>query len=145
MSKAVIIRKTGGLDALTMEDREVGMPGKAKFVRNTHIGLNFIDVYFRDGLYPGELPFVLGPRARARSPTSAGVDGFKVGDRGAHRCLRRRAPDPADKAVLLPGASATRPPPPLLKGMTVQYLLKQSYPIQPGQTCLFHSPPAGSA
>ena len=149
MSKAVIIRKTGGLEALTMEDRDVGMPGEGEIrVRNTHIGLNFIDVYFRDGLYPGELPFVLGSESAGEiTDVGPGVDGFKVGDRVASLAPGAYAEErliPAEKAMLLPeGVSNEAAAASLLKGMTVRYLLKQSYAIQPGQTCLFHSAAGG--
>ena len=117
MSKAVIIRKTGGLEALTMEDREVGMPGEGEIrVRNTHIGLNFIDVYFRDGLYPGELPFVLGSESTGEiTDVGPGVDGFKVGDRVGSLAPGAYAEErliPQTRPCCCPRASATRPPPP---------------------------------
>ena len=71
MSKAVVIHKTGGREVLTIEDREVGMPGPGQLrIRNTHIGLNYIDVYFREGLYGTDTPFVPAQRARAISPIS---------------------------------------------------------------------------
>lgn len=149
VSKAIIIRKTGGLEALRIEDRDVGKPGEGEIrIRNTHIGLNFIDIYFRNGLYPSELPFVPGSESVGEiTDIGPGVNGFKVGDRVASLAPGAYAEErliPADKTVLLPDdisneAAAAA----LLKGMTVQYLLKQSYAIQPGQTCLFHSAAGG--
>ena len=86
MSKAVVIHKTGGLEALTIEDREVGMPGPGELrIRNTHIGLNYIDVYFREGLYGTDTPFVLGSEGAGHvTDVGEGVNGFKVGDRVAY-------------------------------------------------------------
>ncbi|MAV46507.1 MAG: quinone oxidoreductase [Alphaproteobacteria bacterium TMED89] len=149
MSKAVVIHQTGGREVLTIEDREVGMPGPGQLrIRNTHIGLNYIDVYFREGLYGTDTPFVPGAEGAGYiTDIGEGVKGFKVGDRvatvvnGAY-CEERLVE--ADKAVILPeevsneAAAAI-----MLKGMTVQYLFKQSYAIQPGQSCLFHAAAGG--
>ena len=149
MSKAVVIHKTGGLEALTIEEREVGMPGPGELrVRNTHIGLNFIDVYFREGLYGSETPFVLGQEGAGHvTDIGEGVTGFKVGDRVAYVNAGAYAEErliDASKVVVLPdGVSNETAAAIMLKGMTVQYLFKQSYAIQPGQTCLFHAAAGG--
>ena len=149
MSKAVIIRQTGGLEALTIEDLDVGMPGPGELrIRNTHIGLNYIDVYFREGLYGTDTPFVLGAEGAGHvTDVGEGVTGFKVGDRVAYvnngAYAEERLID-ADKVVVLPdGVSNEDAAAIMLKGMTVQYLFKQSYAIQPGQTCLFHAAAGG--
>ena len=149
MSKAVVIHKTGGLEALTIENREVGMPGPGELrIQNTHIGLNYIDVYFREGLYGTETPFVLGSEGAGHvTDVGEGVNGFKVGDRVAYvnngAYAEERLID-ATKVVVLPdGVSNEAAAAIMLKGMTVQYLFKQSYAIQPGQTCLFHAAAGG--
>jgi len=150
MSKAVIIHKTGGLEALTIEDREVGMPAEGEIrIQQTHIGLNFIDVYFREGIYGTDTPFVLGAEAAGHvTDVGSGVNGIKVGDRVAYvttggAYAEERLLD-ASKAVVLPeGVSNEAAAAIMLKGMTVQYLFKQSYAIQPGQKCLFHAAAGG--
>lgn len=149
MSKAVVIHKTGGPEVLTFEDREVGKPGEGELrIRNTHIGLNFIDVYFREGVYATETPFVPGAEGAGEvTDVGPGVDGFKVGDRVAYvnngAYAEERLID-ASKVVVLPeGVSNEAAAAMMLKGMTVQYLFKQSYAIQPGQHCLFHAAAGG--
>ena len=149
MSKAVVIHKTGGLEALTIEERDVGAPGPGQIkIRNSHIGLNFIDVYFRDGLYPATPPFVPGMEGAGEiMEVGEGVEGMKVGDRVAYMAAGAYAEEvlmPADKSVVLPeGISNETAAAIMLKGMTVQYLLHSSYPIKSGETCLFHAAAGG--
>ena len=129
MSKAVVIHKTGGPEVLTFEDREVGKPGEGELrIRNTHIGLNFIDVYFREGVYATETPFVPGAEGAGEvTDIGPGVNGFKVGDRVAYVNNGAYAEErliEASKVVVLP------------EGVSNEA-------IQPGQYCLFHAAAGG--
>ena len=150
-AKAIRFTRTGGPEVLDYVDVEVGDPGPGEArVRNHAIGVNFIDIYFRQGLYPLDLPGGLGQEgAGVVEAVGEGVTHVKPGDRvayaarpnGAYSQLRVM---PADVLVRLPddmsfetGAAM------LLQGMTVQYLLKQTYAVQPGDTILFHAAAGG--
>jgi len=150
-AKAIRLTRTGGPEVLDYVDVEVGDPGPGEArVRNHAIGVNFIDIYFRLGLYPLDLPGGLGQEgAGVVEAVGEGVTHVKPGDRvayaarpnGAYSQLRVM---PADVLVRLPddmsfetGAAM------LLQGMTVQYLLKQTYAVQPGDTILFHAAAGG--
>ncbi|MBW8897773.1 MAG: quinone oxidoreductase [Massilia sp.] len=150
-AKAIRFTRTGGPEVLDYVDVEVGDPGPGEArVRNHAIGVNFIDIYFRSGLYPLDLPSGLGQEAAGVvEAVGEGVTHVKPGDRvayaarpnGAYSQLRVM---PADVLVHLPdeisfetGAAM------LLQGMTVQYLLKQTYAVQPGDTILFHAAAGG--
>jgi NADPH2:quinone reductase len=151
MAKAIRFARTGGPEVLEYADVEVGDPGPGEArVRNHAIGVNFIDVYFRTGLYPLQLPSGLGQEgAGVVEAVGPGVTHVKPGDRvayaarpnGSYSQLRVM---PADILVRLPdaisfetGAAA------MLQGLTVQYLLKQTYAVQPGETILFHAAAGG--
>ncbi len=151
MPKAIRIEKTGGPEVMKLVDVEVGPPGPGEAqVRNHAIGLNYIDVYFRTGLYPMPLPAGIGLEgAGVVTAVGAGVQNVKVGDRvaycdrppGSYSELRNM---PAAPLVKLPksigfdtGAAM------MLKGLTVQYLFRRTYKLQRGQTILFHAAAGG--
>jgi len=151
MPKAIRINKTGGPEVMEYVDVAVGAPGPGEAqVRHAAIGLNFIDVYFRTGLYPQSLPAGLGGEgAGTVEAVGAGVTHLQPGDRvayaargtGAYAELRNL---PADVLVKLPDAigfdtAAAM----MLKGLTAQYLLRLTYPLQAGQTILFHAAAGG--
>ena len=152
MSKAIRIEKAGGPEVMHYVDVEVGKPGPGEVqVRNRACGINYIDVYFRTGLYPMPLPGGLGMEG-AGDVVAVGpkVTEFKVGDRvvysggaapGAYAELRNM---PQAALVKLPksisyetGAAM------MLKGLTVQYLFRRTYRLQKGQTILFHAAAGG--
>lgn len=152
MAKAIRIHELGGPDVLRWEDVEPGQPGQGQaLVRQAAVGLNFIDVYFRKGLYPSpELPFVPGMEAAGTvEAVGPGVMDLNVGDRvaygvgamGAYADVRLA---PADRLVRIPGgiddqtAAAM-----MLKGMTAEYLLRRAYKVQPGDTILFQAAAGG--
>jgi len=151
MAKAIRFARTGGPEVLEYVDVEVGDPGPGEArVRNHAIGVNFIDVYFRTGLYPLQLPSGLGQEgAGVVEAVGPGVTHVKPGDRVAYAARPNGSYSelrimPADILVRLPdaisfetGAAA------MLQGLTVQYLLKQTYAVQPGETILFHAAAGG--
>ncbi len=151
MAKAIRLTRTGGPEVLEYVDVEVGEPGPGEArVRQHAIGLNFIDVYFRTGLYPMPLPFGLGQEgAGVVEAVGEGVTHVRPGDRvayagrpnGAYSALRVM---PADILVKLPDAidfetAAAM----MLQGLTVQYLFNGTYKLQQGQTILFHAAAGG--
>ena len=151
MSKAIRFHQTGGPEVLMFEDIMVGDPGPDEArIRHMACGLNFIDIYQRNGLYPVPLPSVAGNEA-AGVVESVGknVDWLKPGDRVAYGggpigayCQQRIIR--ADRLCRLPDdigfeqAAAM-----MLKGMTVQYLIRQTYAVQAGDTVLFHAAAGG--
>jgi len=150
-AKAIRFARTGGPEVLEYVDVEVGDPGPGEArVRNHAIGVNFIDTYFRSGLYPLALPNGLGQEAAGVvEAVGEGVTHVKPGDRvayaarpnGAYSQLRVM---PADILVHLPDAiSFETGAAMMLQGLTVQYLLKQTYAVQPGETILFHAAAGG--
>jgi NADPH2:quinone reductase len=150
-AKAIRFARTGGPEVLEYVDVEVGDPGPGEArVRNHAIGVNFIDTYFRSGLYPLDLPNGLGQEAAGVvEAVGEGVTHVKPGDRvayaarpnGAYSQLRLM---PADVLVHLPDAiSFETGAAMMLQGLTVQYLLKQTYAVQPGETILFHAAAGG--
>jgi NADPH2:quinone reductase len=152
MSKAIRIHQYGGPEALRWEDVDVGDPGPGQIrIRHGAVGLNYIDVYHRTGLYPlPSLPWILGMEGAGRvEAVGAGVTGFKVGDRvayasppvGAYAEVRLMA---ADRVVILPEAIDDRTAAAMmLQGMTAQYLLRRTYPVQPGDVILLHAAAGG--
>ncbi|CAM6112797.1 unnamed protein product [Calypogeia fissa] len=132
--KAIKVNQVGGPEALSWEDIEVGEPGEGQVrIRHTAIGLNFIDVYFRTGVYKSAVPFIPGMEAAGVvTAVGPGLTGRKVGDRVAYAgvmgayCEERLIS--ADKLVPLPSsvddvtAAAV-----LLKGMTAQFLLRRCF------------------
>ncbi len=148
--KAIQVQKTGGPEALTLVDLPVPKPKPNEaVVKISAIGVNFIDVYFREGRYPAPLPFVDGQEA-AGSVTEVGseVNSLKPGDRvaytGALGAYAEYAAVPADRLVRVPDkitdqqAAAA-----MLQGMTAHYLIKTTYPLKRGETALVHAAAGG--
>jgi NADPH2:quinone reductase len=151
MPKAIRFHKAGGPEVLVWEDVEVGDPGQGQIrVRNHAVGLNFVDVYQRSGLYPLPLPSGTGSEAAGVvEAVGAGVTELKAGDRvayasaplGAYAEVRLY---PADRAVKIPdGISFETAAAMMLKGMTAQYLIKRTFKVQPGMTVLWHAAAGG--
>ncbi|HJO88585.1 MAG: quinone oxidoreductase [Alphaproteobacteria bacterium] len=152
MSKAVRIHETGGPEVLKWEDVETEGPGSGEaLVRHTAVGLNYIDVYHRSGLYPlPALPAVIGMEgAGIVEAVSEGVEKVAVGDRVAYA-----APPPgayaekrlisADRLVAVPeGIDDVTAAAMMLKGMTAQYLLRCTHPVKSGETILVHAAAGG--
>ena len=150
MPYAIRIHETGGPEALRWEEVEVGKPGPGEVrVRNTAIGLNFVDAYYRNGLYPIALPAVLG-REGAGVVEAVGpkVKEFKPGDRVAYvdptgsyaEVLLR----PAERLVKIPAGISDRiAAAMMLKGMTAQFLLRRTYRVKKGDTILVHAAAGG--
>ncbi len=152
MPKAIRIYETGGRDVLRFEDFDPGQPGSGEaLVRHEAVGLNFIDVYHRTGLYPvPSLPAVLGLEgAGVVEEIGDGVGEVAPGDRvayagvpiGAYAEIRRI---PADRLVRLPDGISTRQAAAImLQGMTARYLLRGCYKVSEGDTILFHAAAGG--
>ncbi|MDX3907594.1 MAG: quinone oxidoreductase [Pigmentiphaga sp.] len=151
MSKAIRIEQYGGPEVLKLVDVEVPPPGPGEVrIRQYAVGLNFIDIYFRTGLYPASLPAVLGfEAAGVVDAVGPRVKHLKVGDRvaygqsplGAYAELRNM---PAFQVVKLPdGISFEDAAAIMLKGLTVQYLFRQTYRLQGHETILFHAAAGG--
>jgi NADPH2:quinone reductase len=152
VTHAIRIHELGGADALRWEAVEVGAPGPGELrIRHTAVGVNYIDVYFRTGLYTGpELPFVPGMEAAGVvEAVGDGVADFAPGDRVAYASAplgsyAERRLMPAERVVALPDSVDERTAAAMmLKGMTAQYLLKQTHPVQAGETILFHAAAGG--
>lgn len=151
MTKAIRFTETGGPEVLKWVDVEVGEPGPGE-IRVTHhaVGLNYIDVYFRTGLYPQPLPAGLGMEAAGVvDAVGAGVDFLKVGDRVAYAT---RPPGAYAQARVMSAAGVVRLPDALsfetgaammLQGMTAQYLLRRTYRVKAGDTILIHAAAGG--
>lgn len=152
MAKAIRVHEHGGPEVLRYEDHDAGKPGKGEaLIRHTAIGLNFLDTYFRSGLYPAPagLPLIPGNEAAGEVlEVGEGVDWVKPGDRvayvgglGAYAQERVIA---ADRLVKVPdGISDEDAAGMMLKGMTAEYLLLRTYPVKPGDTVLYHAAAGG--
>lgn len=152
MTRAILVRELGGPGVLEWGAVELGEPGPGEaVVRHAAIGLNFIDVYFRNGTYPGPAcPFVPGTEAAGTvEAVGPGVEDVAVGDRVAYACRPLGAYSearvvPADRLVRLPdGIEFEQAAALMLKGMTAQYLLRRSYPVRAGETILVHAAAGG--
>ena len=150
MPHAVRIYETGGPENLRWEEVEVGdpEPGQVR-VRNTAIGLNFVDTYQRGGLYPMALPVTLGSEgAGVVEAVGRRVKDLKVGDRvgyagpiGAYAEVLLR---PADRMVKIPaGVDDRTVAAMMLKGLTAQYLIRRTYRVKKGDTILMHAAAGG--
>ncbi len=151
MSKAIVIEQTGDSSVMQYKEVSIGKPKKGELtVRATAIGVNFIDIYQRTGLYPVPLPFTPGGEVcGVVEAVGAGVTNFKVGDRVAcgtagTGCYAEKINIDAGKLVKVPKqisdevAAAM-----MLKGMTVQYLIRQIYKVKKGDTILVHAAAGG--
>lgn len=151
MTKAIRIHETGGPEVLCWEDVEVGHPGAGQVrLRHTAIGLNYIDTYQRSGLYPLELPLTLGMEAAGIvEALGDGVEGLAIGDHVAYASppLGSYAEErlmPADRVVKVPaGIDDRQAAAMMLQGMTVEYLLRRTYPVRAGETILVHAAAGG--
>lgn len=150
MVKAIRIHKTGGPEVLQYEDIEVAAPGPGEIqIRHRAIGVNYIDIYFRTGMYPAPTPFIPGNEGAGDViAVGKGCKEFKVGDRVAYAgalgsyCEVRNIPETA--VVKLPksvsyevGAGM------MLKGLTAQFLLRKTYRVKAGDTILVHAAAGG--
>lgn len=152
MSKTILIHENGGPEKMQLHDVEVGMPGPGQVkIRHTAIGLNFIDVYTRSGLYPTPMPHAVG-REAAGVIVAVGpkVKGFKKGDRVAYcgvlgaYCQERLMG--VDQLVHVPrGVSDEQAAAIMLKGMTTEYLVDRTAKawLKKGDTILFHAAAGG--
>ena len=152
MTKAIRFHETGAANVLRYEDVEIGKPKRGEVrVRHAAIGLNFIDVYVRTGLYPNaSLPSGIGFEGAGEiTALGRGVKGFRVGDRVAYGdgplgAYAEERLIPADRLVKIPAqidvqtAAAI-----MLKGMTAQYLLRRSYRVKKDDIILFHAAAGG--
>ena len=151
MPHAIRIHATGGPDVLKFEEVAVGAPGPGEArVRHTVIGLNYIDTYHRSGLYKLPLPAGIGLEAAGVvDAVGPGVDYLKAGDRvaycgGGPGSYSTERVMPADKLVPIPAGIADETAATLmLKGLTVQYLFRQTFRLQGGETILFHAAAGG--
>ena len=151
MPQAIQIHETGGPEVMLLEEVAVGEPGPGEArIRHTAVGLNYIDVYFRMGLYPSP-PFPFTPGMEGAGEVLAvgeGVTDLAVGDRVAYAgSLGAYAEERiivADRLVRTPDSvSDVAAASMMLQGLTVQYLLKSSYPVKAGDTILFHAAAGG--
>jgi len=148
--KAIQVQKTGGPEALTLVDLPIPKPkANEAVVKIAAIGMNFIDVYFREGRYPAPLPFVDGQEASGTvSEIGSEVTTVKPGDRVAYTgvigAYAEYAAVPADRLVRVPDkitdqqAAAA-----MLQGMTAHYLVNSTYPLKKGETALIHAAAGG--
>lgn len=153
MATKIIIRAFGGPDVLEVGEGDVAAPGPGEIrLRHTAIGLNYIDTYFRTGLYPPPtgLPFTPGLEAAGVvEAVGEGVENLAVGQRVAYGTgpLGAYASErliPAAKVIAIPDSIGDETAAAMmLKGMTAQYLLRQTYAVQSGDTILFHAAAGG--
>jgi NADPH2:quinone reductase len=152
MVAAVRVHKVGGPEVLTYEEIEVGGPGQGQIrVKQHACGVNFIDTYFRMGMYPapGGLPFVVGNEAAGEVvAVGPGVAAFAPGDRVAYvaalGCYSAERVVAADRAVKLPASiSYEQAAAVMLKGMTAEYLLRRTFKVEKGMNVLVHAAAGG--
>ncbi|OYQ35183.1 quinone oxidoreductase [Niveispirillum lacus] len=151
MTHAITVEQTGGPDMLRWQTVNLPQPGPGQaLIRHTAIGLNFIDIYYRTGLYPAPLPFTPGMEgAGIVEAVGEGVTDIQPGDRVGYGqsplgAYAQRRLIPADKLIRLPDwigdevAAAL-----LLQGLTAQYLVRQTFPVNPGHIVLIHAAAGG--
>lgn len=150
MTRAIRIHQPGGPEAMVIEDIELPPPGRGEVrVRNHAIGLNFIDIYFRTGLYPTPLPFTPGNEGSGQIlALGKGVTDWKIGDRVAYvstlgsyaeeRNIEAKALIKLPKSITYETGAAM-----MLKGLTAQYLLRRTFRVKKGDTMLVHAAAGG--
>lgn len=150
MVQAVRIYKAGGPEVMQLEALELSAPGPGMVtVANRAIGLNFIDTYHRSGLYPLALPTGIGLEGAGEVQAVGEGAGLKVGDRVAYcsaglGAYAQAINLPASRLVKIPeGIDYEQAAACLLKGQTTEYLIQRTYPLQAGETCLFHAAAGG--
>ena len=148
--KAIRVHSPGGPEALRYEDVPQPSPAAGQvLVKVEAVGVNYIDVYQRTGLYKVATPFTLGQEAAGVvTAVGSGVTDPKVGDRVAYTSIlgayAEYAVVPADRVVVLPdGVTARQAAAALLQGMTAHYLACTTYPLKAGDTCLVHAAAGG--
>jgi NADPH2:quinone reductase len=148
--KAIVVRQHGGPEVLSWEDVEVGAPGPGEArIRHGAVGLNFVDVYFRTGLYKAAPPFIPGSEgAGTVVAVGSGVTHVRPGDRvtysGQMGAYAEERLIPADRLIVLPEAIDFRTAAGMtLKGLTAQYLLRRTFSVEKGHTILFHAAAGG--
>ncbi|AOI58105.1 quinone oxidoreductase [Burkholderia diffusa] len=151
MPKAIRYDQPGGPDVMKWVDVEVGEPKAGEVrIRQHAVGLNYIDVYFRTGLYPQPLPGGLGMEAAGEvTAVGDGVTALKAGDRVAYvgqppGAYAQERVMPAERLVKLPdGISYDDAASVMLQGLTAHYLLRRTYPVKAGDTILIHAAAGG--
>ncbi|MEO6793481.1 MAG: alcohol dehydrogenase catalytic domain-containing protein, partial [Mycobacterium sp.] len=147
---AVEVAATGGPEVLSYVDRPQPSPATGEvLIRTEAVGVNYLDTYFRSGIYPAELPFVVGSEAAGTvAQVGAGVTTLGVGDRvvtaAATGAYAQYCTAPASLVAPIPtGVDSDVAAAALLKGMTAHYLIKSVYPVQRGDTVLLHAGAGG--
>jgi NADPH2:quinone reductase len=150
MTMAIRFHEHGGADVLRWEEITVGAPGPGEVrVRQSAVGVNFVDVYQRNGLYPVPLPAIVGNEAAGIvEAVGEGVADIAPGDRVAYAAVPGAGAEArnlaADRLVKLPdGIPFEQAAAMMLKGLTVQYLVRRTYKVQRGDTVLFHAAAGG--
>lgn len=151
MAKAIRFHEKGGPEVLRLEDVTVGDPGPGEArVRHAAVGVNYVDTYVRTGLYPAPLPSGLGTEgAGVVEAVGPGVGHVRPGDRVAYAggplgAYSEARVMPADRLLKLPdGVDERRAAAMMLKGLTVQYLIRRTHRVQRGETVLFHAAAGG--
>ena len=151
MTHAIRFHRTGGPDVLVREEVELGKPGPGEArIRHTAVGVNFVDIYYRSGVYPVQLPSGLGGEgAGVVEEVGPGVADLKPGDRVAYgnAPLGAYAEErliPADRLIKLPDSIDDKTAAAMmLKGLTVQYLIRQTYRVKADDTILLHAAAGG--
>ena len=148
--KAIRVEATGGPEVLRYADVPQPTPGPGQaLVKIDAAGVNYVDVYQRTGLYPVQLPLILGQEAGGTvTAVGPGVSEVKVGHRVAYAhvlgAYAEYAAVPAERLVVLPnGVSTKQGAAAMLQGMTAHYLATTTYPLKPGDTCLVHAAAGG--
>src|SRR5258705_8790536 len=151
MTHAIRFNKAGGPEVLVWEEVELGKPGRGEArIRHTAVGLNFVDIYNRSGLYPAQLPSGLGGEgAGVVEEVGPGVTDLKPGDRVAYGSAPLGAYAearliPADRPLKLPdGLDDKTAAAMMIKGLKVQNLIRQTYRVKAGDTVLLHAAAGG--
>ena len=148
--KAIRVEATGGPEVLRYAEVPQPTPGPGQaLVKIDAAGVNYVDVYQRTGLYPVQLPLILGQEAGGTvTAVGPGVSEVKVGHRVAYAhvlgAYAEYAAVPAERLVVLPnGVSTKQGAAAMLQGMTAHYLATTTYPLKPGDTCLVHAAAGG--
>jgi NADPH2:quinone reductase len=148
--KAIVVSKTGGPEVLELRDHDPGAPAAGQVrLRVRAIGVNYIDIYFRTGLYPRPLPFVAGLEgAGTVEALGPGVTSIAVGERVAWASVPSSYAEsvvaPVDRLVRVPaGITDDVAAAAMLQGMTAHYLCRATYPVKPGDTALVHAAAGG--
>jgi NADPH:quinone reductase len=148
--KAIQVPRNGGAEVLTQVELPVPQPKPSEIVlKISAVGINFIDVYYREGRYPVQTPFVVGSEAAGTvHAVGSEVKSWKPGDRACY-CMAlgayaEYAAIPAERAVRVPsGVSDQQAAAAMLQGMTAEYLVRSTYPLKKGEIALIHAAAGG--